>query len=205
VPTKVWLPGEEVGAEDWNNLVQEQVVPTFANAADRDSQITTPHVGQYCHLVDPGVLLQYTDKSVTPGWHKPWDQPWGWVANYSVGPQAFGGTQWLIGGGYRFPVSRRACLVTCSGWAIKEIDGVDAHCVLRMIGEGPTGTLGALRDGLVTLHQGWAGHIQVQELVPTDHYPVVHYQGWTSWGVYTFNWGRVNIVDMGPNPVAPHL
>ena len=201
MPTKVWQPGEEVTSADWNAMVQEQVVATFATAAERDAAITSPKVGQLCYVRDLATLLEYTDRSAVPGWHKPWNEPWGWVANYAVPDPHFGGEQWVIGGGYVFPTPRRAVQVRYTGWAIKDVDGVDAHVVLRMVG-GVGGTA-VLRDAVTTLHQGWAGYIEVSEIIPTDIYPEVHFRVWTSWGAASIAWSRVSIIDVGPQPVAP--
>jgi hypothetical protein len=201
MPTKVWAPGESVLSTDFNLMVQEQVIPTFATPAARDAAITAPKVGQYCFIADQHVLLQYTNKSVTPGWHKPWGDPWGWMAFYEVTPQSFGSEGWVAGGGYTFPTARRALEVRMTGWAHKAIDGNDAHCILRMVG-GPTTGYTVLRDALTTLHQGWTGHIEVATVMPTDIYPEVHFRAWCSWGTYMIQWGRVAIIDVGPSPVA---
>lgn len=55
MPTKVWIPGEEVLAADWNTYVQEQVVATFANAAARAAAIAAPKVGMVTYRDDAKV------------------------------------------------------------------------------------------------------------------------------------------------------
>lgn len=52
MPTKVWVAGEEVLASDWNTMVQEQVVATFATAAARTAALPTPKTGQVTFLLD---------------------------------------------------------------------------------------------------------------------------------------------------------
>jgi hypothetical protein len=52
MPTKVWAIGEEVLSADFNPMVQEQVVATFANAAARTAGIVTPRIGQITALQD---------------------------------------------------------------------------------------------------------------------------------------------------------
>lgn len=206
MPTKVWQPGEEVLSADFNPMVQEQVVATFANAAARDVAMPAPKLGQLCYLLDQKVMLEYSNASGVSAWHRPWNEPWGWVASYAPQEPHFGGESWIPGGGYTFPVRGRTLRVRFSGWAVKDVDGNDAHVVLRMVagtllGDG-TGTV-PVRDAVVTLHQGWTGHLEVEALLGSDQFPQVHFKAWTSWGTAAIAWSRINIIDVGPNPVAP--
>lgn len=57
MPFKVWVPGEEVLAADFNTYMQQQVVAVFATAAARDAAITAPINGQTCYLQDAGALF----------------------------------------------------------------------------------------------------------------------------------------------------
>lgn len=52
MPTKTWVVGEEVLAADWNQLVQEQVVATFANLAARTTALPAPKPGMVTWLTD---------------------------------------------------------------------------------------------------------------------------------------------------------
>lgn len=65
MPTKVWIAGEEVLASDWNQLVQEQVIATFATAAARTAAIATPKVGMLTYLADS----QRLDRWDGVGWY----------------------------------------------------------------------------------------------------------------------------------------
>ena len=103
MPTKVWQPGEAVISSDFNQMVQEQVVPTFATAAARDAAIPAPKVGMFCFMGDRKLLMEYTDASPVPGWHRPWGQPWGVVAGYVVPDFHFGGWAAVAGSDYNFP------------------------------------------------------------------------------------------------------
>lgn len=64
MPSKVWVAGEEVLASDWNSLVQEQVVATFATAAARTAAIAAPKAGQLTYLID----TQRLDRWDGTGW-----------------------------------------------------------------------------------------------------------------------------------------
>ena len=52
MPQKLWAVGEEVLSADFNPYVQNQVVPQFTNAAQRDAQWTTPPKGAMCVTQD---------------------------------------------------------------------------------------------------------------------------------------------------------
>ncbi len=207
MPTKVWQPGEEVTSAEFNPLVQEQVVPTFATPAERDAAITAPKVGQLCYVNGPGVegklLLQYTDATTVPGWHRLWNEPWGEIAHYTPADVHFGGWQWVIGGGFHFPTSKRIVQVRLTGQMYKDVDGNDAHTVLRMMVSGDAGTgLQTVRDAVCTLHQGWAGYAEVSEMIPTDFWPEVHFQVMCTWGTAWLQWPRITLIDMGPTVKA---
>src|SRR5438046_764760 len=135
MPTKVWAPGETVLSTDFNLMVQEQVIPTFATAAARDTAIPTPKVGQFCYMATPGVLLQYTDKSVTPGWYRPWDQPWGCIQDMKViVPDSSISWGQLFTNAYAAcPTPRRIVRIHYELWIQKQVDGNDAHCYVRML------------------------------------------------------------------------
>jgi hypothetical protein len=60
MPYKVWQVGEEVVAGDFNPVLQEQVIATFASAVARDAAILTPRNGQHAWLIDVGLLTRYT-------------------------------------------------------------------------------------------------------------------------------------------------
>jgi hypothetical protein len=196
MPTKVWAEGEEVIAGDFNTMVQEQVIPTFANAAARDTAITAPRIGQHCFLNDLRMLLQYTDRSGTPGWHRPWSEPWGFISNVAVPDFTFGsGWTFMPSSGWNCPTPGRAVRVTFGCNVVKLVDGSDAFIAVRLQAAG-----GVLRDSYVTLHQGWAAFIQVSEVVPSD-------AGGNSNGaiavISTTNqavtqWARLTVEDLGP-------
>lgn len=57
---KVFQNGTALTAEDLNDVIVEQAVITFADAASRDNAIPTPNEGQHCFLVTTG--LTYTFK-----------------------------------------------------------------------------------------------------------------------------------------------
>lgn len=57
---KVFQDGTSLTAEDLNDVIVEQAVITFADAAARDNAIPTPNVGQHCFLVTTGETYKYT-------------------------------------------------------------------------------------------------------------------------------------------------
>jgi hypothetical protein len=209
MPTKVWVPGEEVISDDFNAMVQEQVIPTFANASERDSKIPLPHVGQYCYQTDIATLLQFTDKSVSlatgaaaPGWHKPWDLPWGLVFARNLPDQSFGGWQWWATAGYLFPHRNRAYRVKLSTWMYKVGDGGDAHCVLRAVCSDYANNYVVVQDQIATLHPGWISHMSIEHFIPANIYGGMHWQGTCNWGTWSSGWAFLWIEDAGPNPQA---
>jgi hypothetical protein len=56
---KVWVPGEEVLADDMNGFLQTQVIPVFTTTAQRDSQWPTPPQGAHCYVTALNRLQQY--------------------------------------------------------------------------------------------------------------------------------------------------
>ena len=56
MPTKVWASGEEVSATDMNTYLQQQVIPTFANAAARTTAIPSPTEGMVSYITGSGWL-----------------------------------------------------------------------------------------------------------------------------------------------------
>jgi hypothetical protein len=74
MPFKVWTLGEEVLSADFQALVQQQVVATFATTAARDAAITAPVVGQCCFITGKGILVW---QGAGIGWTPPWSVPWG--------------------------------------------------------------------------------------------------------------------------------
>jgi hypothetical protein len=200
MPTKIWQPGESVISTDFNRMVQEQVIPTFANAADRDSFIPAPKVGQYCFMATPGVLMQYTDKSVTPGWHKPWDQPWGMIEEVNVVPDTSvaWGNYW-INAGYTCPTPRRMVRIQYEFWLQKQVDGNDAHCYVRLINARDGGMI---HDRIVTLHQGWTAQMQISCTRDSSVVTGTHIVGYCTWGWYGTAWIFRTVYDMGPAPVV---
>lgn len=50
MPTRNWALGDEVLAEDFQELVQDQVVSTFPTAAVRGTDLPSPKVGQLSHV-----------------------------------------------------------------------------------------------------------------------------------------------------------
>lgn len=199
MPTKVWAPGESVLSADFNRLVQEQVIPTFATAAARDTAIPAPKVGQYCFQADPGVLLQYTDKSVVPGWHKPWDQPWGCLQQSTyIQDSSLAWGNYFVGAGYIAPVPRRMVRIAYEMWIQKAVDGNDAHCYIRTI-NARNGAM--IHDRLVTLHQGWTATMVITVTNDSSDVTGTHLQGYCTWGTYQTVWIRRDVWDMGPAPV----
>lgn len=61
---KVFQDGTSLTAEDLNDVIVEQAVITFADAAARDNAIPSPNVGQHCFLVSTGETYKY----VNGGW-----------------------------------------------------------------------------------------------------------------------------------------
>lgn len=204
MPTKVWAPGEEVKAADFNPMVQEQVIPTFANAAARDTAMPAPHPGQHCYLIDQRVLLQFTDRTTPPSWRRPWSEAWGFIASYAPQDFRFGTSAGYFPGAgfYGLTVPGRAVRIRMSGWSVKDIDGYDAHVVWRGLLGPPPHTV--FQDVVTTLHQGWTGHLAVEAVVPTDAtWNQFHFQAWTSAGTASTAWLRVAVYDLGPNPATP--
>jgi hypothetical protein len=58
MPQKAWAVGEEVLAADFNTYLQNQVIPAFTTAAQRDSQWSAPPNGALCVTVDTYRLWQ---------------------------------------------------------------------------------------------------------------------------------------------------
>lgn len=75
MPYKVWSVGEEVLAADFNSLLQEQTIATFASTAARDAAITAPKVGQAAYVVGVGLTIWHG--AAGGGWLPPWDTAWG--------------------------------------------------------------------------------------------------------------------------------
>lgn len=199
MPTKVWAPGESVISTDFNRMVQEQVIPTFADATARDIAMPVPKVGQYCFLASPGVLLQYTDKSVTAGWHKPWDQPWGCLEQSTYIPDStlvWG--NYFIGAGYIAPVARRMLHIVYEMWIQKAVDGNDAHCYIRTLNAR---NMAMIHDRIVTLHQGWTATMVISVTNDSSDVTGVHLTGYCTWGSYNTAWIRRDVWDLGPAPV----
>jgi hypothetical protein len=204
MPTKIWVEGEEVIAGDFNQMVQEQVIPTFANAAARDGALPTPTVGMHCFMLDTRQLLQFTDRTTPPSWRRPWSEPWGFMASYAAQDLRFGTSpSYFPGAGYYgLTVPGRAVRVRLSGWSIKDIDGFDAHMIWRgLMGPQPHSVF---QDVVATQHQGWAAMMAVEGIILTDATNnQVHFQAWTSAGTASTAWLRVSVHDLGPNPATP--
>lgn len=204
MPTKIWQPGEEVLSTDFNPMVQEQVIPTFASAAARDAAMPTPHIGQHCYLNDVKLLQQFTDRTTPPSWRRPWSEPWGMLASYAPQDFTFGTSAGYFPGAgfYGMTVPGRAVRVRLSGWCVKAIDGYDAHFIWRgLMGPPPHSVF---QDMVSTQHQGWAAAMFVEGIIPTDAtWNQVHFQAWTSAGTASTAWLRVQIVDVGPSPASP--
>jgi hypothetical protein len=58
MPQKAWAVGEEVLAADMNTYLQNQVVPAFTTAAQRDTQWVGPPNGALCVTTDTNTLWQ---------------------------------------------------------------------------------------------------------------------------------------------------
>lgn len=204
MPTKVWAEGEEVLAADFNPMVQEQVIPTFANASARDAAMPTPHIGQHCYLNDQRVLLQYTDLSVTPGWHRPWQEPWGFIKQVEVPDFRFGGWTGIAGTDHYFPVRNRLIRVTFNCSIYKDIDGGDAHCVIRMNASNGSQWI-PVYDALVTLHQGWVGRPDCHLILDSAGWQGVWFHALATYGTAVTQWTRLSMEDLGPigTPVMP--
>jgi hypothetical protein len=56
MPYKIWVPGEEVLAADFNAYVQQQVIATFPTAAARNAAITSPVEGMVTWINDTNRL-----------------------------------------------------------------------------------------------------------------------------------------------------
>lgn len=67
MPQKSWAVGEEVLAADFNTYVQQQVVPQFTTAAQRDSQWASPPNGARCVTVDTNTEWQRINNT----WYAP--------------------------------------------------------------------------------------------------------------------------------------
>jgi hypothetical protein len=85
MPQKVWAVGEEVLAADFNNYVQNQVVAQFPNVAARTAAIAAP-VGGQASYIDSGDANEGPEFWNGAAWRKPWNMPWGVVAQFTVLP-----------------------------------------------------------------------------------------------------------------------
>jgi len=56
---KVWSTGDLVNASDFNNYLQEQVIMSFSDSSDRDSQVSSPEEAMFCFLRDTNTLQFY--------------------------------------------------------------------------------------------------------------------------------------------------
>lgn len=197
MPTKTWQPGEEVLSTDFNPMVQEQVVATFANATARDAAIPAPRLGQHCYLNDTKALLQYTDASGTPGWHRPWSEPWGFLKNVIVPDMHFGGWTGISGSDHYFPTRGRIVRAQFNCNIYKDVDGADAHCVIRMnLSNGSAWS--PVYDGLVTIHQGWVGRMICTDVFDTNAWMGVWFHAMCTYGNAWTQWSRITIEDLGP-------
>jgi hypothetical protein len=50
MPQKLWIPGEEVVADDLNDYLQNQTVAQFASTAERDADWPSPPSGAFCFI-----------------------------------------------------------------------------------------------------------------------------------------------------------
>jgi hypothetical protein len=66
MPQKLWIPGEEVVADDLNDYLQNQVVAVFTNAATRTTDWPLPPVGAYSFLTDTKTLSWWTGAQWSP-------------------------------------------------------------------------------------------------------------------------------------------
>jgi hypothetical protein len=78
MPWKTWAFLEQVSSAQFQDYLQNQTVNRFTTAAQRDTQILTPVVGQTCQLSTTGEVLVYYGPGV--GWKPPWNTAWGMVA-----------------------------------------------------------------------------------------------------------------------------
>jgi len=72
MPYRIWTTGQLVTAADFNDYLQEQVIPIFTDAATRNAQITNPIAGQHAYLTGIGALTVYTGSAwagATPAIH----------------------------------------------------------------------------------------------------------------------------------------
>jgi hypothetical protein len=65
MPQKLWIPLEELVADDLNDYLQNQVVPQFTSTGDRDTNWGAPPEGALCVIDDN--LYQY----VNGAWYTP--------------------------------------------------------------------------------------------------------------------------------------
>jgi hypothetical protein len=66
MPTKIWAVGEEVLANDFNTMVQQQIVATFPNAAARTAAVAAPLPGMLTFLADTGVYESWSGAAWLP-------------------------------------------------------------------------------------------------------------------------------------------
>ena len=63
MPFTVWATGQTVTAADFNTMVQQQVVSTWASTAARDAGIATPSHGMFAFTEDQNKLWYYDSSS----------------------------------------------------------------------------------------------------------------------------------------------
>jgi hypothetical protein len=66
MPQKLWVVGEEVLSDDFNDYVQNQVLASFPNAAARTTQWAAPPEGAVSYLADTDSLWFYSGAAWIP-------------------------------------------------------------------------------------------------------------------------------------------
>lgn len=184
--------GEEVLAADFNTFVQDQVVATFPNAAARSTALPSPKIGQLSYLTDVKRLEEYTDKSGTPGWYRPWGTPWGNIT-YGTFPEITlnTGDQWVSTGiNINFPGRLIKC--TFTGHLLK--DGNASHVEFR-VQKGAEYFMPAM----YWIPAGGKGRLDVFEVFNGEN-TVVGLIGKSEVGTAVVQWGRAHFEDLGPIP-----
>lgn len=141
MPQKSWAVGEEVLAADFNNYVQNQVVPVFASTAERDAQWPAPPQGAMC------VVLSVTYQRVGSQWY-PLLSRVAYISRTTNGPSAAAESIVLTSPAFTFPSSRLVRVQ--AGWRNAGVNTAGEAIIIRLR-EG-TSTAGTqIADSIVNL------------------------------------------------------
>src|SRR5262245_14085648 len=131
---KQWAVGEEVLAADFNNYVQNQVVPVFASATVRDTEWPSPPNGAVCVTLDTGTLYQRANAA----WYTPFRRIQAQTRS-SATTSASAETVALTTTASVIPGNR--LLRVQAGW-YNAVGGVGEACIVRIrTGNSTAGTL----------------------------------------------------------------